>query len=174
MNRLFIFVLLLLGLSLPSVFAQSVSNAQNVSVHVPSFLDLAASSNNINLDFQANQAGSETNAMTVTYTVSSNSMSQGDGAPGIIASLDNAFEGIDFKASFGTFSKAGGNAELVAASQGFVTLGDTPAVLATKANSSGDGKVLRGQFPITYQAFAKSQLAAGDYSRQLMLTLTDI
>lgn|SRR3989338_7490705 len=174
MKRFLFYAVLLLSFPVSPGFAQAISQAQSVTVRVPSFLNLASSSNSVDLAFQDNQAGAESNALTVTYTVSSNSMSQGDGAPTVSAYLNDSFEGIDFKASFGNFSKGGGNTELVPAAQGFVVIGPTPTVLAAKANSSGDGKVLRGQFPITYQASARSQLASGDYSRQLTLTLTDI
>lgn len=174
MKRFLLYAVLFLSFPGPSVFAEAISQAQSVTVHVPSFLNLGGSSSSVDLAFQDNQAGSETNALTVTYTVNSNSMSQGDGAPTVSAYLNDSFEGIDFKASFGNFSKGGGNTELAPAVPGFVVIGSAPTVLATKANSTGDGKVLRGQFPITYQASARSQLASGDYTRQLTLTLTDI
>jgi len=145
-----------------------------VTIHVPPTLSFAASQSSIDLAFPQNAAGVETNSLTVTYSVKSNGMSQADGAPAILAQLDSLFPGMELKASVGGFVKRSGNTELAPVGSGFVNIQDAQTALMTKQNSSGNGHLLHGDFPVTYKAIANESLSAGDHSRQLILTLTDI
>jgi len=156
------------------VWAGAESVGTGVTIHVPPTLSLAASQNYIDLAFPQNAPGVETNSLTVTYSVKSNGMSQADGAPAVLAQLDSLFPGMELKAAVGSFVKQGGNTELAPAGSGFVNIQDAQTALLTKQNSSGDGHQLHGEFPVTYKAVAKQALTAGDHSRQLILTLTDI
>ncbi len=169
--------LLLLGLSsilASTAWASSQTQSQSVTIHVPSALSLAASQDQIQLAFPENQPGAETNTMTVTYSVKSNSMSQADGASAVLAQLDAVFPGMDLKASVGTYAKRSGNTELAPVNSGFVSIQNSQTALLAKQHSSGDGHLLYGNFPVTYKAVARQSLMAGDYARQLILTLTDV
>lgn len=155
-------------------WAGGESLGQGVTIHVPPTLSLTASQNYIDLAFPQNAPGAETNSLTVTYSVKSNGMSQADGASAVLAQLDSLFPGMELKASVGGFVKRSGNTELAPAGAGFVNIQDAQTALLTKQNSSGDGQLLHGDFPVTYKAVAKQVLTAGDHARQLILTLTDI
>jgi len=156
-------------------WAGSETAGHSVTIHVPPTLSLAASQNHLDLIFPQNAPGGiETNSLTVTYSVKSNGMSQADGAPAVLAQLSSVFPGMELKASVGSFVKRGGNTELASAGSGFVNIQSAQTALLTKQNSSGDGQLLHGDFPVTYKAVAKEALTAGDHSRQLILTLTDI
>lgn len=163
----------LLAASLPAQ-AGGESVGQGVTIHVPPTLSLAASQSTIDLAFPQNAPGIETNSLTVTYSVKSNGMSQPDGSPAVLAQLDSLFPGMELKASVGGFVKRSGNTELASAGSGFVDIQEAQTALLTKQNSSGDGHLLHGDFPVTYKAVARQALTAGDHSRQLILTLTDI
>lgn len=162
-----------MALSVPA-FAGAESVGQSVTIHVPPTLSLSASTSQIALAFPVNAPGAETNSSTVTYSVKSNGMSQADGAPAVLAQLDTLFPGMELKAAVGGYVKKGGNTELAPVGAGFVGIQDSQTALMTKQNSSGDGQVLHGDFPVTYKAVAQQTLDAGDYARQLTLTLTDI
>ncbi len=166
--------LILAALIAPPVWAGVETTGQSVTIHVPPTLSLAASQDQIALAFPENAPGAETNSLTVTYSVKSNDMSQADGASAVLAQLDTLFPGMELKAAVGGYVKRGGNTELVPSGAGFVSIQDSQTALLTKQNSSGDGQLLHGDFPVTYKAVARQALTAGDYARQLMLTLTDI
>jgi hypothetical protein len=101
-------------------------------------------------------------------------MMQADGAPAILAQLDGVFDGMEFEASVGNFSKVSGDTELSPVSGGFVAVRDFALPLAAKANSVGSGRVLNGNLPVTFKAVATSNLSSGTYTRQLTVTLTDV
>ncbi len=156
------------------VYAATQAANQRVMIEVPSSLVISSSQNDFLLQFPDTYQGSETNSITVNYSISANGMMQADGAPAILAQLDGTFSGMDFKASVGRFAKISGDTELSPSAGGFVTIRDFALPLATKANSTGSGRVLNGNLPITYKAVATSNLSSGIYARQLTITLTDI
>lgn len=168
-----LFLIFFLGLQ-GFVSAAEKGTHHTVAIHVPSTLNLASSQQNIDLNFPGTQPGTETNAFIVSYTVDSNGMSQSDGNPALLAQLDSLIPGMNIRASMGNFSRTHGNTELAAVSSDFITIGSNTTVLAQKANSSGNGHLLRGNFPITYKAVADTELISGNYTRQLTVTLTDI
>lgn len=156
-------------------FAATDSHVHNVTLSVPSQLFIASATNDYTLGFNSGHSnGSISDTLVVTYNVGSNTMSQADGAAAVSAQLDSVFADIDFQAQVGTYTKNSGNTELVAASGSYVTIGSTATTLMNKANSTGDGKVLDGSIPVTYRAVATSDLASGDRTQQLTVTLTDI
>ena len=101
-------------------------------------------------------------------------MAQSEGAPAVSARLDGPFPDFDLKVKVGPYTKEGGNTELSAYADDFISLKESDLPLAKKSNSLGDGKLLRGQIAMTYKAVATSLLTSGEYSRELTLTLTDI
>ncbi len=171
-NVILIFVLSCL-MATP-LFAAAQSQSQSVTIHVPSSLSLAASQGQIQLAFPENRQGAETNTTTITYSVKSNGMSQPDGAPAVLAQLDALFPGMDLRASVGPYVSRGGNTELASLNSGFVNIRNAQTALLAKQHSAGDGHLLYGDFPVTYKAVALESLMAGDYARQLTLTLTDV
>lgn len=174
--RYFAVVLLVLVLMNPGrASADSKTYTQTVRIEVPPTLQISSSQSQLNLSFPDTKAGSETNIMDVEYNVLSNSMSQADGATAVTAQLeDGLFADIDFKASFGGFSKKSGDTELAASSSGYVAIQDSATPIAVKTNSSNGGKTLNGSLRVLYKAVASKNLTSGNYSRQLTLTLTDI
>jgi hypothetical protein len=169
-------LMVILGLIAPVPFsyASAKSFGQKVTIEVPQTLDISGSQNDFTLAFPNTSRGSETNPVTIQYSLNSNGMSQANGAPAVLAQLDGLFSGVDFKAYVGAFSKQAGDTELVPATTGYVTVRNSAVPLAMKGNSTGSGKVLRGTLPVTYKAVATSNLSSGVYSQQLMITLTDI
>jgi len=116
-------------------------------------IDFTADQSSFTLNFSDFTSGAMTNAVEVTYST---------------------FPNIDFKARVGSYSKEGGNTELGAVSSDFITVGESETVLARKANSTGDGKLLRGQLETSYKAVARAPLTSGRHSQQLTITLTDV
>ena len=164
-----------LGAKLPALtFASSESYSHHVTISVPSYLFIDSDQKDLNLSFADYKSGAESSAQAVVYTVRGNGLTQSEGAPAVSARLDSDFPDMDFKVKVGPYTKEGGNAELSAVSGDFVTLSESDIPLAKKANTQGDGKLLRGQIAMTYKAVATSPLTSGEYSRQLTVTLTDI
>ena len=159
---------------MPSAFANSESYANRVTIEVPSYLFINGDQKDLRLTFSDYKAGAESNTQDVIYTVSGNNMTQPEGAPAVSARLDDSFSDIDLKARVGSYIKESGNIELGPVSSDFVSIGNSETAIAKKSNSTGDGKLLRGQVAISYKAVATATLKAGEYSRQLTLTLTDV
>ena len=155
-------------------FASSQTYGHQVTIRVPSYLFIDSDQKDLNLSFNDSRSGSESSAQTIVHTVRGNGMMQAEGAPAVIAKLEGPFPDMDLKVKVGPYTKEGGNTELGAVSQDFVTLADSDIPIAQKANVTGDGKLLRGQIAMTYKAVANSSLTSGEYSRRLTLTLTDI
>lgn len=158
----------------PYAHAEADSHAHSVTITVPQSLSISAAQDALDFAFTGNKAGEKTNVLNVVYNIIANGMSQSDGAGAVFAELDQTFDGIDFKASVGAFTKTGGNAELAAQTAGYVPVLDSPTTLAVKTNSTGSGDVIKGALPISYQAEATEELASGTRTQQLTLTLTDI
>ncbi|MFA6600731.1 MAG: hypothetical protein WC352_00285 [Candidatus Omnitrophota bacterium] len=167
-------VVLGLAIPAPSVWASAKTFGHKVTIEVPPSLDLAGSQQDFTLAFPNTSSGSETNAVTIQYTMNSNGMMQASGAPAVMAQLDGVFPGVDVRAQVGAFSKMAGDTELIPASSSYITVRDSAVPLAMKGSSTGTGRVLSGTLPVTYKAVATSDLASGVYARQLTLTLTDI
>lgn len=161
------------GISGIAMAAQNTFS-HSVKINVPPTITLTGSQKDVALAFPNSASGAETNTATVVYTVNSNGMMQADGAPVVTAQLDGAFTGIEFKASVGSYAKEGGNTELASLTSGFTTVRDSPTGLAAKANSTNGGRLLKGSFPVSYKAVATTNLASGNFARQLTITLTDI
>ena len=171
----FFFSVFLAGLtSSTSALASSQTYSQRVTIQVPSYLFIDSDQRELNLSFLGQQSGAETNTQTVVYTIRGNGMMQSEGAPAVIASLDDDFPNMDLKVKVGSYTKEGGNTELSAVASDFISVGPSETPLAKKGISAGDGKLLRGQIAMTYKAVATSTLSSGEYSRQLIVTLTDI
>lgn len=173
-KRLILIIFAILYKSSSLCFAASETFTNQVTVEVPSYLFIEGDRKDLNLTFMGYQAGSETNTQMIVYTVMANSLGQTDGAPVVTAKLGGIFPNMDFRARVGAYTKEGGNAELGALSSDFITVGESETVLARKTNSTGDGKVLRGQIEVSYKAVAASSLKAGSYSQPLSVTLTDV
>lgn len=169
-----IICLALLSSFMSESMASSQTASNRVTIEVPPYLFIDSDRQNLTLSFSGYDSGSETNAQQVVYTVTGNGMSQSEGAPAIIAQLDNEFPDIEFMVQVGPFIRDGGNTELHPSSSGFVAVDTSTTALANKANSTGDGKLLRGRITMTYKAVAQSTLSSGEYSRQLIITLTDV
>ena len=161
-------ILMIIGLcAAPGVSAADYVT-QGVSVNVSSELSIAASASDISLNFADYASGTNSSTQDITYTVSCNNMIQGDGSLALKAKLDSLYTNIDFKADPGTYTKSGGNTELVEASSGFITVGTTDTALANKGNSTGDGKVLDGTIAVTYMATATDDLASGPQGNRFL------
>jgi len=158
----------------PSASSSSQTYSNHVTIEVPSYLFIEGDRKDLNLKFSDYKPGSETETQTVAYTVMGNGMMQSEGAPAVTARLEGTFPDIDFKARVESYAKQGGNTELGAVVPDFVTVKDSDTVLARKANSTGDGKLLRGQLQVSYKAVAATSLQAGEYAQGLTLTLTDV
>lgn len=161
-------------LSAPCAFSLSDTASNRVTIRVPSYLFIEADQKDVNLLFSDYRSGSESNTETVSYRVMGNSLGQSDGAPVVTAKLDGDFPNIDFQVRMGNYTKDGGNTELGPVSSNFISLNESETPIAKKNNSVGDGKVLKGQMAVDYKAVAKNSLIAGEYTKQLTLTFTDI
>ena len=157
-----------------SALSSSETYTNHVTIEVPSYLFIEGDRKDLNFKFSDYKPGSESETQTVAYTVMGNGMMQSEGAPAITARLDGTLPDIDFKARVESYAKQGGNTELGAVVPDFVTVKDSDTVLARKANSTGDGKLLRGQLQVSYKAVAAASLQAGQYAQGLTLTLTDV
>ena len=151
----------------PAVYAADFVT-QGITLDVPAVLSIEASTADISLTFADYKSGSNSSTQDVTYTVSCNNMLQADGNLALKGKLDGLFTDIDFKADPGAYNKLGGNTELVEVASGYITVDTTDTTLANKGNSTGDGKVLNGTIPVTYQATATADLAAGTLDTQYL------
>ncbi len=158
----------------PGLFASQESYHQQVTISVPSYLFFDSDQKDLNFSFSDYHTGAESNSQTVTYKVQSNGLMQSDGASAVMAKLDGSLPDMELQVKVAAYSKEGGNSELAPVSGDFMALNESDVAIAKKANSQGDGKLLRGQIEMTYKAIAKSNLTAGEYARQLTLTLTDV
>lgn len=160
--------------SVPDSVASSETFTNRVTVEIPSYLFITADQPNMQLSFDHYLAGSETNSETVIYQVIGNNMAQSDGAAALTAHLDGTFPDLDLSVQVGSYAKAGGNTELSAVSSQFIAIQESDTLIAKKSNSTGDGKLLKGQLPLTFKAIARANLQAGRHSRSLTLTFTDV
>jgi len=172
--RMYLIFITILVCFQPTAFTSSETYTNHVTVEVPSYLFIEGDRKDLDFKFFDYRSGSETETRTVAYTVMGNGMMQSEGAPAMTVRLDGMFPDIDFKARVESYAKQGGNTELGAVVPDFVTVKDSDTVLARKANSTGDGKLLRGQLQVSYKAVAAASLQAGEYAQGLTLTLTDV
>jgi len=167
-------VILVIGISGVAV-AEAGQGSQSSATHsvtitVPQVLKFSGETSSINLAFPDSIAGSETNVQSVNYSVKTNNLLKQNGV--IQAKLDSPFDSIDFKASPGGYVKTGGNASLVAANSGYVTVSTESVNLYNKQTDEGTGKIVEGNFPISYKALALSDLAPSNTSRNLVISIT--
>lgn len=173
-KQILVFILILTRAVSPVLFASQESFRQQVTISVPTYLFFDSDQKDLNFSFSDYHSGAESNSQTVVYQVKSNGLMQSEGAPAVMAKLDGSLPDMELQVKVGSYSKEGGNSELAPVSGDFVTLNESDIAIAKKANSQGDGKLLRGQIAMTYKAIATSNLTAGEYARQLTLTLTDV
>lgn len=160
---------------IPTALAAQWVTAQHVvKINVPDALAITADTTDITLTMPSYVSGSISNQVTVTYTVTANSMSQADGAAAININLDNPYDRINLQAKAGTYTKVSGNTSLVAVGSAFVNVPTTNLAIANKTASTGDGKVLNGKIPVTYQAVASADVPTGQQIHNLLVTLTTI
>ena len=124
------------------------------------------------LRFSDFRAGSLTTVVGATYSISANSVVRTEGV--VLARLDSPFPDIAFQAQFVSYTKNGGNARLVPAQSGYVTVGVQDVGLADKVADSGNGQMLDGTFVINYRAQAINDLIAGSHFRILTVTFTEV
>jgi hypothetical protein len=153
-------------------YATSESKLQFVKIAVPEILSIETNSA-FTLTMQDFVAGSSSDTYTSLYIFKSNNNRAADGATVVYAHLNNAFDDIQLFANVGVYVKQGGNASLMEVTAGEVEILTTATDLAKKVIDSGNGKILRGQMPITYRATAATDLQSGNQSRTLTVTFSD-
>lgn len=152
-----------------SLYAQS--REVQLQIESQTAIDFTTDQSSFSLSFTAVTSGSGTNTVDVTYTIMANDVVRVDDV--VLARLDDLFPDIHFQGKFGSYSKKGGNASLVASQAGFVTITTSDTSLVDKVVDDGDGKLIDGSFIITYQAKAIQDLAAGEHVRTLTVTFAD-
>jgi hypothetical protein len=168
---LMMFAVMLAG-SCGLVFAASQTTQHTVTATVPSLINITADTANFTLTFSDFVSGSASDTKTVNYTVKANNVTKTTGV--VTGQLGALFTGIDLKASVGTYTKASGNARLLASTAGYVTILAASATnLADRTIDAAPGKTIRGILPITYRATATADLDAGTQSNTLTISFID-
>ena len=170
---------LVLGAITP-VWAGSVNDVDNVTVTVNSTLSITDPTGDFTLAF--NQTTGTANGVistpqTVVYTVNANNMPNTALAGTVSARLNAALGGMDIKGSIGPYVNKGsaGSATLNPSAAVPITIGTTAVNLMDKPATTGAaGKVLNGDFGVSYTATATRDLAANDGGTvTLTVTLKD-
>lgn len=147
----------------------SPADSVPLQIQVAEFLSLQASSSSMTLVFNNFTSGSMTNTVSMSYDVSSNNARQATNV--FLANLTTLFPQIDLQADFASYANNGGNARLVEAASGFVTIGTTNTTLANKQTISSNGRTLIGTATVNYRAVAKADLEAGNQVGYLTITV---
>jgi hypothetical protein len=164
-------------MSTPAALAVDfVTLSHTTTIAVPETISITSDVGNFTLTMPSNASGAVSNTQAVVYTVKANKMRQADGAPGINANLDFAYDRINFQAQVGLYTKVGGNTELVAAPVvgGWHTIGTSNVAIANKTASVAPGDILDGTIPVTYRAVATANMPSGNQVHILFVTLTTI
>ncbi len=135
------------------------------------FIDFTSNRSSFTLNFSKFTRGVTTNTTDVTYTIKANNVVRTEGV--VLAKLDDLFPNIALQAQLDSYTKNGGDAHLVATSNGFISVTTQEAGLANKVVDEGSGKILDGTFMIHYQAKALEDLAAGEHIRTLTVIFAD-
>lgn len=133
----------------------------------------------VSLQFEGTEAGSESESQTVTYRLKSNNASTGSAEGILTATLHGPAEGIELRADPGSFANEGpaGGVILVESDPGFQTLADSiPVSLADKGPSLGygtEGTILNGNLSVTWKAAATENLSSDEYPLAVTITLKE-
>lgn len=125
----------------------------------------------LNFTFSDYKTGSTTETIPVNYTLIGNDVGRLQDV--VVLKMDQVLSGMDFQSRFDSYTNNTGNASLVAAQGGFVTLGTTDIGIADKQTLSGDGKILDGVMVLSYRAVATEDLAAGDHIAAVTVMFVD-
>jgi len=126
---------------------------------------------NFTLAFSDFASGSVSGNQVVNYSVKANNVTKTVGV--VQAQLNSLFTGVNFQANAGPYSLTGGNASLLASNSGFVTVGTSATNLYNRNKLSGNGNIVYGSFPVTYQATATSDLSPSSSTSTLTVTFID-
>ena len=162
-----ILVFIFLGIGIPISQGKKVP----IKVKAPPALNFSSDTPSFMLSFSDFTSGSVSDTATVTYTISANKVKRDNNV--VLAHLDSLFTGIDVEADMGPYTKVGGNASLVEVQAGYVVIPTSDVGLANKIKDKGSGKVVEGNFPITFRAVATEDLAAGNETVTLVVTFID-
>lgn len=154
-------------------YAASDTTTHSVTISVPTTLSIAADTSNFTLTMSDFVSGAQSNTQTVNYTITSNNNNVAANGTVLSAALGSAFTDLNLFADPGTYTRSGGNFNLVEAAAGNITIGTTSTALAKKTIVSGTGKITRGTLPVAYKAVATQDLAAGTQAQTLTITLVD-
>jgi hypothetical protein len=169
----FIALSLVLNVHALPVWAGQQSASHAVTIQVPQTLSIKADVSAFTLTMRNFIAGSDSNTVTVNYTLRSTNNTAADGATLMKAKLNTAFGSIDFFADPGRYDKNGGNASLTEQQSGIIKILTTDTNLAKKTNVTGNGKIIRGVLPVSYKAIATADLDSQSQRRVLTVTFTD-
>lgn len=153
-------------------FAAVTNAASTVNIVVPAQLGFTADLSSITLTFSDYLLNSETDIKDIVYTVKANTLTKLVGA--VSGKMDAVFTGADLKAKAGTYTNVSGNAALVATNADYITLTAASQNLMNKTAGTGNGKTVRGNFPISYKAIATADLSPDSNQTQTVtITLAD-
>jgi len=134
-------------------------------------INFTADLSSFTLNFSGFERGATTNTADMTCTIKANNVVRTEGV--VLAKLDDLFPNIALQAQLDSYTKNGGDAHLVATSNGFVSVTTQEVGLADKVVDEGSGKILDGTFVIHYQAKALEDQAAGEHIRTLTVIFAD-
>lgn len=171
-----ILCVLLKGWMFVSIFWWSLplyAQGHNVPLEIlsQSSIEFTADRSSFTLAFSDFKKDSTTNQEDVTYSVKANEVVRTDDVA--VARLDDLFPNIAFQAQFVSYTKRGGNAQLVAAQPGWISITVQDTGIADKVRETGTGKLVDGTFVVRYQAQAIEDQAAGEHIRTLTVTFAD-
>jgi hypothetical protein len=152
-----------------------ITKGHSVTLSVPDSLSIEADTTDIVLNFSNYVKDSVSSTKTVVYTVVANNMSRADGEPAMNISLDAAFDRAELQAQVGSYtnnSTSLDKTELAAINPSYLPISaGVNTDVAKKASSIGSGKILEGTIPITYRAVATDDMAKGNQTHLMFVTL---
>ncbi|PIQ82143.1 MAG: hypothetical protein COV76_05240 [Candidatus Omnitrophica bacterium CG11_big_fil_rev_8_21_14_0_20_64_10] len=157
-------------------YAASENVSHTVTIRVNGKLSITDDTGDFTLTFGDFTTGSDSTVQQVQYRVQSNDMTLSALNGVVSAQISSAVDGVDLKGDVGTITNLGGpnNVQLEEQHTGYATVGTAGTELCKKGATTGSsGKILNARVPIDWRATATKDLAAGDYTTKLVVTLKD-
>lgn len=160
------------------VFAATNNNADTVTVAVGNVLSITDTQGDFTLTFTDTVNGSSSSRQTVIYTVQANNMPTTALTGAVSAKISAALSGVTIKgdpAATSTNLGSSGNIVLSESAANDISVGTTAVNLMDKgATTAPQGKVLNGNFGVSWVAVATRDLADTDGGNvTLTVTLKD-
>lgn len=171
--RRWLSILFFLGIYLCGPCLQTGQSSVSIAIifEAGTFLSWSASSASFQLTAPDFLVGTLTNTLPVSYEITGSGVTRTTGL--IQANINTLYSGAALQCQFGSYLHSGGNADLVAATPGFVDLGTTSVDIANKQVVSGSGKTLSGTLVLNWRARLTQDNPASSETHNITLTVSD-